>query len=68
MLRVMQDGGSVELMSRVKTYNDSNWHYISIMKDGLMSVLCHCSCHFCGLYRAWLASVKLFDVNGIGNN
>ncbi|XP_076440495.1 laminin subunit alpha-like [Babylonia areolata] len=36
VLKSQQDGGSVELISRVNTYNDSNWHFVSIMKDGLV--------------------------------
>ncbi|KAK7100839.1 laminin subunit alpha-like isoform X2 [Littorina saxatilis] len=35
MLKSVQDEGSVELISRVNTYSDGNWHYISVMKDGL---------------------------------
>ena len=38
VLTSTQDGGTVKLMSHVNTYSDGNWHYVSIMKDGLMLV------------------------------
>jgi hypothetical protein len=36
VLKVKQEDNETVLMSRVNTYNDGNWHYISIMKDGFV--------------------------------
>ena len=38
VLKSTQGGGTVELPSHIKTYSDGNWHYVSIMKDGIMYV------------------------------